>query len=163
MSVQKVREYLKQYGRDGDIVEHKASTATVEEAAAAFGVEPAQIAKTMAFHGKDGHVLLVLFAGDARADNHKFKTFFGCKSSMLKPDEVLRYTGHPVGGVCPFALPDESLISVYLDISLKRFATVYPACGSGHTGIAVTPEDLFVLAHAQAWTDVGRDWRESGT
>lgn len=161
MSVQKVREYLKQYGRDGDIVEHQASTATVEEAAAAFGVSPAQIAKTLAFRGKDGHPVLILFAGDAKADNHKFKMFFGCKASMLKPDEVLQYTGHPIGGVCPFALPEEQKISVYLDISLKRFATVYPACGSSHSGIAVAPEDLFHLSPAQAWIDVGKGWKES--
>ncbi len=158
MSIEKVREYLKPYGKDMDIIEHKESTATVEEAARALNVMPAQIAKTLSFRGEGSSAILILFAGDARADNRKFKEKFHHKASMLTAEEVVQYTGHHIGGVCPFALPDDMDVSVYLDVSLKRFKTVYPACGSDHSGIPMNMDELFRISHAEEWIDVGKSW-----
>ena len=127
MSIERARKYLQQFGRDGDIIETAASSATVELAASALGVEPARIAKTLSFMAKSG-VILIVAAGDCKIDNRKYKELFGCKAKMLSPDEVLQYTGHDVGGVCPFGIPEN--VRVYTDVSLQRFRTVFPACGS---------------------------------
>lgn len=116
-----------------------------------MGVEPARIAKTLSFK-KGDDTILVVTAGDMKIDNSKYKHFFGTKAKMLTPDEVLEKVGHPVGGVCPFAIPKE--VQVYLDESMKRFETVYPACGSGNSAIGLTCDELEKYSNAQAWVDV---------
>ena len=151
MSISKVREYFRQYGMEERILEMEQSSATVELAAQAVGVEPARIAKTLSFKKGDDTILLVT-AGDMKIDNSKYKHFFGTKAKMLTPDEVLEKVGHPVGGVCPFAIPKE--VQVYLDESMKRFETVYPACGSGNSAIGLTCDELEKYSNAQAWVDV---------
>ncbi len=151
MSIEKVRNYLKKWGRDKDILEFEESTATVELAAQAVGVEPARIAKTLSFKNGEG-ALLVVTAGDAKIDNGKFKAEFGFKAKMLSVDEVYEHTGHAVGGVCPFALKEN--IPVYLDISLKRFETVFPACGSSNSAIELTCEELEQYSMSKKWVDV---------
>jgi len=156
-SIDKVREYLKDRGLDGKIREYPVSSATVELAALAAGVIPARIAKSLTFHG-DGCCVMVVAAGDARVNNGKYKQVFGKKPSMLPPDRVLALTGHEVGGVCPFALPDTTV--AHLDISLKRFATVFPACGSGNSAIELNMEQLWEASGAVAWVDVCTGWQE---
>ena len=151
MSIEKGREYLKQFGIEDHVREFSVSSATVELAAQALGVEGARIAKTLSF--KDGEsCLLIVAAGDARIDNHKFKEKFHRKASMPTPDEVLRLVGHPVGGVCPFGVNDG--VEVYIDESVKRFTTVFPAVGSGNSAIELTPEELFKYSKALEWVDV---------
>ncbi len=152
MSIEKVKEYLKQFGRDRDVIELAQSSATVALAAAALGVEEARIAKTLSFKSESGAILVVT-AGDARIDNKKFKTVFGIKAKMLSPDEVVEYTGHAIGGVCPFAI-DNLDVKVYLDNSLKRFDTVYPACGSGNSAIKLTCGELEEFSNSSGWVDV---------
>ena len=151
MSISKVREYFRQYGMEERILEMEQSSATVELAAQAVGVEPARIAKTLSFK-KGDDTILVVTTGDMKIDNSKYKHFFGTKAKMLTPDEVLEKVGHPVGGVCPFAIPKE--VQVYLDESMKRFETVYPACGSGNSAIGLTCDELEKYSNAQAWVDV---------
>lgn len=151
MGVARVREYLKQWNRDKDVRELEASSATVELAAAALGVEGARIAKSMAFKNNGACILLVT-AGDARIDNHKFKSAFGVKAKMMSPEETLDFTGHAIGGVCPFAITRED-VGIYLDVSMRRFSTVFPACGSGNSAIEMTCEDLFLCSRAIAWVD----------
>ena len=151
MSIEKVKEYLKPFGAAERIREFPVSSATVELAAAALGVDPQRIAKTMSFRHGDGCMLIVA-AGDARVDNSRFKAFFHEKARMLSPEEVLLKTGHPVGGVCPFALADS--IPVYLDVSLRRFDTVFPACGSPNSAIELSCDELFRFSNAQAWVEV---------
>ena len=151
MSISKVREYFRQYGMEERILEMEQSSATVELAAQAVGVEPARIAKTLSFK-KGDDTILVVTAGDMKIDNSKYKHFFGTKAKMLTPDEVLEKVGHPVGGVCPFAIPKE--VQVYLDESMRRFETVYPACGSGNSAIGLTCDELEKYSNAQAWVDV---------
>lgn len=136
------------------------SCATVDLAAAALGVEAARIAKTLAFAGGKGCILIVT-SGDSKVHGTKFKHCFGCKSNMLKPEETLLFTGHAVGGVCPFAIENPA-VEVYLDISLKRFATVFPACGSSNSMIELSCEDLFVCANAVDWVDVCKGWQAEG-
>ncbi|HIV25434.1 MAG TPA: YbaK/EbsC family protein [Candidatus Scatomonas pullistercoris] len=156
MAIEKVRDYLKQYGREKDIKEFEASSATVELAAKAVGVEPARIAKTLSFCGKEeGSCILVVTAGDRKVDNSKFKHFFGMKAKMPKGEEVEALTGHAIGGVCPFANPAGA--SVYLDESLKRFDTVFPAAGSANSAIELTCEELFALSRAREWVDVCKE------
>lgn len=152
MSVAGVRAYLKQYGLDGRVMEFETSSATVGEAALAAGVEEARIAKTLSFQGEEDTCILIVASGDARIDNKKFKQVFGRKASMLSPDAALRMTGYAVGGVCPFALPENVL--VYLDISLKRFDVVYPACGSANSAIPLSCDELFAASKALEWIDV---------
>ena len=152
MSIENVREYLKQFGRENDIIELKKSSATVQLAAEALGVEPERIAKTLSFKTQDGAIIVVV-AGDARIDNKKFRTTFGLKAKMLSPEEVIEYTGHAIGGVCPFAITRED-VKIYLDNSLKRFETVFPACGSGNSAIKLTCEELEKLAATNHWVDV---------
>ena len=151
MSIEKGREYLKQFGIEDRVREFSVSSATVELAAQALGVEGARIAKTLSFKNGES-CLLIVAAGDARIDNHKFKEKFHMKASMPTPDEVLRLVGHPVGGVCPFGVNDG--VGVYIDESVKRFATVFPAVGSGNSAIELTPEELFKYSKALEWVDV---------
>lgn len=151
MAIELVREYLKTYGREPDIIELDTSSATVELAAAALGTEPAHIAKSMSFMGSDG-ALIVVCAGDTKVDNHKFKECFGVKAKMLRGEDVEKYTNHAIGGVCPFAIPQDT--KVYLDVSLKRFAHVYPACGSANSAIRLTCEELASLVGNGTWVDV---------
>ena len=157
MSIERVRKYLQQFGRGDDIIETAASSATVELAAAALGVEPARIAKTLSFMAKSG-VILIVAAGDCKIDNRKYKELFGCKAKMLSPDEVLQYTGHAVGGVCPFAINEG--VDVFLDESLKRFQTVFPACGTANSAIELTLPELETYSHAREWVDVSKGWQE---
>ena len=159
MSIEAVRAYLAEYGLDSRIIEFSVSSATVALAAEALGCDGAHIAKSLTFQGEPNTVLLVA-AGDARIDNAKFKAQYGRKAKMLTPDEVIAATGHAVGGVCPFALP-ETGVDVWLDISLRRFETVYPACGSANSAIPLDCETLFRAAGARGWVDVCRDWAES--
>lgn len=158
MSIEAVKQYFKNFGLDDKIIESEASSATVELAARALGVIPARIAKTLSFK-KDGGCILILTAGDAKIDNPKFKAEFDMKAKMPAPDEVFLLTGHEVGGVCPFAI-DES-IPVYLDESLRRFETVFPACGSGNSAIELTCDQLFIYANAVRWVDVCKNWRST--
>ena len=151
MSVAKVKEYLKQYNKDGDVMEFEVSSATVELAAKAVGVDGARIAKTLSFK-KGESCILILAAGDARIDNRKFKDRFSLKPKMLSPDEALALTGHAVGGVCPFALPCG--VAVYLDESLRRFDTVFPAAGSSNSALELSCEELYKISGAIDWVDV---------
>lgn len=155
MAIERVREYLKQWGRDTDILEFDTSSATVEMAAETLGVEPCRIAKTLSFKTEDGAMLIVA-AGDARIDNGKYKAEFGRKAKMLTPEEALEYTGHAVGGICPFGLTHK--LPVYLDVSLKRFDTIYPACGSSNSAIRLTCEELEQYADCNKWVDVCKEW-----
>lgn len=151
MSIEKGRAYFRQFGMEDRVREFTVSSATVELAALALGVEGARIAKTLSFKSGDG-CILILAAGDARIDNHKFKEKFHMKAKMLTPDEVLSLVGHPVGGVCPFGINEG--IDVYLDDSLKRFETVFPAVGSPSSAIELDLDDLFKYSNAVEWIDV---------
>lgn len=153
MSIVKVREYLKDFGAEGRILEFPVSSATVELAAKALGTAPARIAKTLSFRLKDG-VILVVLAGDAKTDNRKYRETFGEKARMLDREEAETLVGHAVGGVCPFAVNEG--VKVYLDVSLKRFATVFPAAGSANSAIELTPAELEKFSRASGWVDVGK-------
>lgn len=159
MAIEKVREYLRQWGRDKDILEFDTSSATVEMASNALGVEPSRIAKTLSFKTEEGAMLIVA-AGDAKVDNSKFKLEYGMKAKMLTPEEALDYTGHAVGGICPFGLKLE--LPVYLDISMRRFETIFPACGSSNSAIRLTCNELEEYAKAMKWVDVCRGWQDEG-
>lgn len=150
MAIEIVREYLKQWGADQRILEFDTSSATVELAAQAVGCEPARIAKTLSFKVHERCVLIVA-AGDARVDNSKYKAFFHTKAKMLTADEATELVGHAVGGVCPFGVKPG--VEVYLDESLKRFETVFPAAGSSNSAIEVTMEELERYSGGQ-WIDV---------
>ena len=151
MSIEKGRAYFRQFGMEDRVREFPVSSATVELAAQALGVEGARIAKTLSFKNGEG-CILVLAAGDARIDNRKFKDKFGMKAKMLTPEEVLTLVGHPVGGVCPFGINEG--VPVYLDVSLKRFETVFPAVGSGNSAIELNLEELYRYSNALEWVDV---------
>lgn len=151
MAIDKVKDYFKSYGIEERIQEFAVSSATVELAAQALGVEGARIAKSMSFK-VDDHAVLVVAAGDARIDNRKFKDFFHAKAKMLSPDEVIEFIGHAIGGVCPFAVNDG--VVTYLDESLKRFETVFPACGSSNSAIELTIEELEKYSSFTQWVDV---------
>ena len=155
MSIELVREYFRTLGMAERIQEFEVSSATVELAAQAVGVEPARIAKTLSFHDGEG-CMLILMAGDARLDNHKFKERFHFKAKMLTAQEAVEMTGHAVGGVCPFGVPEG--VKTYLDASLKRFDTVFPAAGSANSAIELTNEELFSAARALEWIDACKDW-----
>ena len=152
MSVESVRAWLGEHAPDLSIIESELSTATVDTAASALGVEPGRIAKTLAVRIGD-RTILVVARGDARLDNQKSKTEFGGRPRMLGAEETLELTGHPVGGVCPFGLATP--LPVYLDVSLKAFDIVYPAAGSGNTSVRIETERLFGLV-AERWVDVMR-------
>ena len=153
MAIDKVREYFRQYHMEGRIQEFDVSSATVELAAEALHCEPCRIAKTLSFL-VGGHPVLIVMAGDARIDNAKFKARFQTKAKMLTPEEVEALVGHLVGGVCPFAVNEG--VEVYLDESLKRFETVFPACGSSHSASELTIEELERYSGSLAWIDVGK-------
>ena len=155
MSIIKVREYFKQYDREKDILEFPVSSATVALAAEALSVIPARITKTLALKDGDG-CMVIAVAGDGKIDNKKFKTEFGFKAKMLSPEETAELTGHAVGGVCPFALPEG--VKAYCDISLKRFDSVFPACGSSNSAIELNCDELFEYSHAVKWIDICKDW-----
>lgn len=151
MAIEKVKQYLAQYDIADKIQEFDVSSATVELAAKALDCEPCRIAKSLSFM-VDGKPILIVTAGDARIDNPKYKAQFSTKAKMLKADEVTELIGHSVGGVCPFGINEG--VTVYLDESLKRFATVFPACGSSNSAIEMTIEELEKYSGYKAWIDV---------
>ena len=155
MSIERVKEYFGGFGMAERIQEFPVSSATVELAAAALGCEGCRIAKTLSFL-VDGAAVLIVAAGDARIDNGKFKAFFHTKAKMLSPQEAADLVGHAVGGVCPFGVNEG--VTTYLDISLKRFETVFPACGSSNSAIELTLPELERLSQARAWIDVCKGW-----
>lgn len=157
MAIERVREYFKKYSMDEQILEFETSSATVELAAQTIGCIPARIAKTLSFENEEGCILIVT-AGDAKIDNVKFKNKFNMKAKMLKPERVIELVGHEVGGVCPFAIPTD--INVYLDISMKRFETVFPACGSSNSAIELNMVQLYQYANAKEWIDACKGWDE---
>lgn len=152
MSIEQVKEYLKQFNKDKNILELDSSSATVELAAHALNINPARIAKTLSFK-KDTSCILILTAGDTKIDNKKFKSEFGLKAKMLTPQEVIDITGHAIGGVCPFGLKNDN-IKIYCDNSIKRFETIFPACGSSNSAIELTPDELFEISKSENWVDV---------
>ena len=155
MAIEKVREYFKKWDMADQILEFVESSATVDLAAEAVGCEPARIAKTLSFK-VDDEALLIVVAGDAKVDNSKYKAEFSSKAKMLKPDEVSELVGYNVGGVCPFAVKEG--VPVYLDESLRRFKTVYPACGSSNSAIELTMEELENHSNYSAWVNVSKGW-----
>mgnify|MGYP000949115510 FL=1 len=159
MSIDRVREYFAEHGKEECVREFEVSSATVELASVAVGVIPARIAKTLSFKVGDGCALIVT-AGDARTDNSKFKEFFKTKAKMLHPDEALEFTGYEVGGICPFALPSGSDVRVYTDVSLQRFETVFPAAGSANSAVKLTCDELFRYSNSLGWIDVCKGWQE---
>lgn len=150
MSLESVRQFFAEHAPDIEIIEMSQSTATVEMAARVHGVAPGQIAKTLSLKVKD-EVVLIVTRGDARLDNRKLKGTLGAKARMLSVDEVVNWTGHPVGGVCPFGL--ENPLKVYCDESLLRFDEVLPAAGAVHSAVRITPQRMAELTQAQ-WVDV---------
>lgn len=152
MSIEKVRDYFKGFDMEDKVLEFEVSSATVQLAAIALGTEEARIAKTMSFK-KDEGCILVITAGDVKIDNAKYRHTFGLKAKMLTPDEVIELVGHAIGGVCPFAV-NEGVIGIYIDESVKRFETIFPACGSSNSAIELTPDELFKYSNADAWVDV---------
>ena len=159
MSITAVRAYLAQFGLDSKVLEFPVSSATVELAAEAAGVIPARIAKSLSFK-VDGEAILIVTAGDAKVDNAKFKAAFHTKAKMLTPEEAVERIGHAVGGVCPFALPED--VKTYLDRSLRRFDTVFPAVGSAASAIELTCDQLERCCGANfaGWVDVCKGWQE---
>jgi len=149
MSVESVKKYLAEFGFEDRVREFDASSATVELAALALGTEEARIAKTISLSKKDGGCILIVCAGDYKIDNRSFKDKFGFKAAMLSFDDALSMTGHAVGGVCPFALPEG--VEVYLDNSLRRFETVFPAAGSSSSAVELSCDELFRAARAVSW------------
>ena len=156
MAIEKVKEYFARFGMEGRVREFAVSSATVELAAKALGCEPCRIAKTLSFMLGSGPILIVA-AGDAKIDNPKYKAQFGAKAKMLTSDEVEALIGHGVGGVCPFAAKEG--VAVYLDESLRRFETVFPACGSANSAIELTIEELARYSGFASWVDVCKGWR----
>ena len=158
MSLDRAKAHLEQFGLAGRIQLFDVSSATVELAAQAVGCAPARIAKTLSFLVDEGCVLIVT-AGDAKIDNSKFKAMFHTKAKMLSPEQVYSFTGHAVGGVCPFANPDG--VRTYLDVSLQRFETVFPAAGSSNSAIQLTCDELAEYSHSLGWIDVCKGWQET--
>ncbi|MEA5092936.1 hypothetical protein SDC9_38180 [bioreactor metagenome] len=153
MSITRAREYFAKFGMENRIIEFATSSATVALAAVAAGCEEARICKTLSFMGKEGP-LLILVAGDVKIDNHKYKEQFGVKAKMLTAEQVEELIGHAVGGVCPFGIRDG--VTVYLDDSMRRFATMFPACGSSNSAIELTIEELEKYSGYKAWVNVGK-------
>ena len=156
MSIEKVKAYFAAQGMAERVMEFPVSSATVELAAAALSCEPCRIAKTLSFL-VDGAPILIVAAGDAKVDNPRYKAKFGTKAKMLTPEEAVELIGHAVGGVCPFAVNEG--VKVYLDESLKRFETVFPACGSSNSAIELSLPELEKHSHACEWVDVCKAWR----
>ena len=155
MAIEKVREYFKSFGIEDRILEFEVSSATVELAAAALGCEGKRIAKTLSF-SVNGEPILIVAAGDAKIANPKYTAQFGTKAAMLSYEDAEKLIGHAVGGVCPFAVNEG--VSVYLDESLKRFETVFPACGSSNSAIELTIPELEKYSGFKEWIDVCKDW-----
>ena len=160
MSIEKVREYFKGFGIEDRIMEFDVSSATVELAAEAVGAEPARICKTLSFGRPEGGCILIQTAGDSKVNNGKFKRHFGFKPRMLTAEEVLEYTGHAVGGVCAFGIERDD-VDVYADVSMLRFETVFPACGSSNSAIEFTCDELMQYSAAKDWVDVCKIPEES--
>lgn len=158
MSIEKVKEYFKTFGIENRILEFDVSSATVELAAQALGCEGCRIAKTISFM-VDGGAVLIVCAGDAKIDNAKYKAYFGTKAKMLSYEEASELIGHAVGGICPFATNEG--VKIYLDESLKRFETVFPACGSSNSAIELTIPELEKYSNYIDWIDVCKAWQES--
>ena len=158
MAIDRVRAYLRAFGAEERIQEFPVSSATVALAAQALGCEEARIAKTLSFAQGEGCILVVA-AGDAKVDNGKFKARFAMKANMLSPDDAERLVGHAVGGVCPFGV--NAGVPVYLDESLRRFETVFPACGSANSAIELTLDELERFSNAESWVDVCKGWQEA--
>ena len=156
MSIERVRAFMREKNMEYKIQEFEVSSATVELAALAVGVEPARIAKTLSFM-VDGHAILIVAAGDVKIDNSRFKAMFHTKAKMLTPEEAVELVGHAVGGVCPFAVNEG--VAVYLDESLRRCGTVVPAAGSSNSAIELTMDELEQLSGG-TWVDVCKGWRE---
>jgi len=157
MAIEKVREYMRGLGLEDRIQEFDVSSATVDLAAIAVGVEGARICKTLSFKdlsNEDG-CILIQTAGDTKINNQKFKQFFGFKAKMLSPDEVLAFTGHAIGGVCAFGIENPN-VRIYCDESLKRFKTIFPAAGSDNSAIEFTCDELFKYSKALEWIDVSK-------
>ncbi|MFT4142841.1 MAG: YbaK/EbsC family protein [Mobilitalea sp.] len=157
MSIERVKEYFEKFNMVEQIKEFDVSSATVELAALALNCEPKRIAKTLSFI-VNGQVTLIVTAGDAKIDNAKFKEFFKTKAKMLSAQEAFDLTGHAVGGICPFAVKEE--VINYLDISLKRFDTVFPACGSSNSAIELTLAEMEQHSNYIEWIDVCKGWDE---
>lgn len=157
MAIERVRAYFETLGIADRILEFPVSSATVTQAAEALGCAPRRIAKTLSFM-VDGKAVLIVAAGDARVENRKFKGVFGQKAKMLTPDEAEQLVGHAVGGVCPFAVLDG--VEIYLDVSLRRFQTVFPACGSSNSAVEMTIAELEQYTDFVDWVDVCKDWQE---
>lgn len=157
MAIEKVKDYFSRYGMQDRVLEFPVSSATVELAAEALHCEPCRIAKTLSFLVDEKPVLIVT-AGDAKIDNHKYKAQFSAKAKMLTPEQVETLIGHAVGGVCPFAV--QPGVTVYLDVSLRRFATVFPACGSSNSAIELSIPELERYSGFTSWVDVCKGWNE---
>lgn len=159
MGTPQVRDHLAQHGWSGEIMEFAASSATVELAAHQAGTDPERIAKTLGFYDPESsdRAVLVVTAGDAKVNSGMFKRRFGGKPRMLQAADVARFTGHPIGAVCPFANPAGT--RVFLDESLRRFATVFPAAGTTASAVEVTLHELETLGHAEGWVDITTGWR----
>ena len=156
MAIDEVKEYFSKHGIVDRVREFDVSSATVELAARALGCEPCRIAKTLSFL-VNGHAVLIVTAGDAKIDNPKFKAQFGTKAKMLTPDEVETMVGHAIGGVCPFGV--NKGVTVYLEESLKRFTTVFPACGSSNSAIELSIDELEKYSGFVSWIDVCKNWK----
>lgn len=157
MSIEKVRAYFAQFGMENRILEFPVSSATVELAAQALNIAPSRIAKTLSFN-VNGEPILIVAAGDARVNNGKYKAKFGAKAKMLTHQEAADWIGHAVGGVCPFAVNEG--VKVYLDISMKRFETMFPAAGSSNSAIELNLQELETYSGSLEWVDVCKDWAE---
>ena len=155
MSFEKVKRYFEDKGLGQRVIALEKSSATVEEAAEAIGCEPKQIAKTMSFFLNDRPILIVT-AGDAKVDNKKYKNMFHQKAKMIPSEQVEKYVGHAPGGVCPFAVNSD--VSIWLDVSLKRFNRVYPAGGNGHSAVNLSLQELAEYSNCIGWVDVCKDW-----
>ena len=153
MAIEKVRDYFRQFGIEDRILEFEVSSATVDLAAKAVGVEGARICKTLSFKDGEDGCILIQTAGDTKIDNRKFKDTFGQKAKMLSAEEVVEFTGHAIGGVCAFAI-DNPKVKIYCDESLTRFETVFPACGSSNSAIEFTCDEIFRYSKAMGWIDV---------
>lgn len=156
MAIEAVKAYFSKYGIEHRIRELADSSATVELAAQALGCEPCRIAKTLSFMVEDSPILIVA-AGDAKIDNPKYKAQFGTKAKMLTPEQAESLVGHAVGGVCPFGINEG--VTIYLDASLKRFSTIFPACGSSNSAIELTIAELEKYSGFTAWVDVCKNWQ----
>lgn len=155
MSIDRVKEYFRQWGVEQKVLEFDVSSATVELAAQALNCGQERIAKTLSFK-VDGRCVLIVTAGDAKIDNQLYKARFGTKAKMLSPEEATSFVGYAIGGICPFAVNDG--VEIYLDESLKRFTTVFPACGSSNSAIELTIPELEKYSNYQEWVNVCKGW-----